>query len=629
MKKTLITLLVLAILGGGSFGGWWVAADRGLIAGKPNSPRAENFKAAIDHHLAQGARNFHSQPCVSAPAAPALQGTPGGGFKDTRFDHTPAGFFASPDLRSDPGGSIKNRLAFLEKQGLLQSATNAGGGIEYTMTWRGFAASNGSGCFHVASAEREAKVIGFEKKRTENGVDIYEVTATALPQSVEAWAQTPEFKDLFPQQSGLLRQLNPDPVVYELARGDRGFTVISERGQPIRSASSEQAAITAKLIGQLTAERVKVAAQSWMARSSEHTAGNRLCLQLPGANEVDQITPDPRTTPPTAAATDLSFDLYNLVNRELREGDPRLRSYAFLRRLESLGIARSELLNFSEFNGAPAQGGVRFVLPRSFTERFAGGPRGCYVLGTLQVEEAIRFAPFSTGLPNPPFTARLALTPVDEDAKRIIAAFGHYSRVAEAGAVLSGVLNYKDGELQVGHAQLRLPAFHPDVSGLRLPAIQTGLSRPPAAAGTGARGLINVPNAQSGSLSNTAVHAIGVYEGRLPGGLRREAGSHPEGVVNVTLHPGRDPAVLYLVAYEPVHWVVQLRPNARLARVITSGYHPQRVTVQGASGVPVVATPFRGEHSDPFNGALRVTGIKPTSAQHQHSGTAFDIGRQQ
>ncbi|MBY0266145.1 MAG: hypothetical protein K2W84_07015 [Burkholderiales bacterium] len=624
MKKLLLTLLVLAILGGGGFAGWWYAADRGLIAGKPNSPRAENFKAAIDHHLAQGARNFYSQPCVSVPVPP---GTQGGGFKDTRFDHTPVGFFVSPDLRNDPGGSIKNRLAFLEKQGLLQSSITAGGSTEFVMTWRGFAASNGNGCFHVSSAERDAKIIGFEKKRSENGVDIYEVTASAQPKSIEAWAQTPEFKDLFPQQSGMLRQLNPDPVIYELARGDTGFTVITERGQPTRSPASEQAAITVKLVGKLTADRVKAAAQSYIARTSEHVANNRLCLQLPGAHEVDQITPDPRVTASTAAATDLSFDIYNLINRELRDGDPRLRSYAFLRRLETLGIARSELLNYSEFNGAPAQGGVRFVLPRSFTERFAGGPRGCYVLGTLQVEEAIRFMPFSTGQPNPPFTARLALTPVDEDAKRIIAAFGHYSRVAEAGAVLSGTLNYKDGELQVGHAQLRLPTFHPDVSGLRLPVIQTGLSRPPGAAPLGARGFISVPNAQSGSLTGTAVHAIGVYEGRLPGGLRREAGSHPEGVVNVTVHPTRDPAVLYLVAYEPVNWVLQVRPGARLTRIITSGYHAQRVTVQGAAGVPVVTTPYRGEHSDPFNGALRVTGVKPASAQHQYSGASFEVGR--
>jgi len=624
LKKSLLTLLVPAILGGGGFAGWWTAADRGLIPGKPNSPRAENFKTAVDNHLAQGARNFHSQPCVSVPVNPGAQG---GGFKDTRFDHTPVGFFVSPDLRNDPGGSIKNRLAFLEKQGLLQSAMNTGGGTEFTMTWRGFAASNDNGCFHVASAEREAKVIGFEKKRTENGIDIYEVTASSPPKSIEAWAQTPEFKDLFPQQSGLLRQLNPDPLIYELARGETGFTVISERGQPTRSPASEQAAITAKLVGKLTADRVKAAAQSWIARNSEHVANNRLCLQLPGAHEVDQITPDPRVTPPTAAATDLSFDIYNLVNRELREGDPRQRSHAFLRRLESLGIARSELLNFPEFKGAPAQGGVRFVLPRSFTERFAGGPRGCYVLGTLQVEEVIRFAPFSVGQPNPPFTARLTLTPVDEDAKRIIAAFGHYSRVAEVGAVLTGTLNYKDGELQVGHAQLRLPAFHPDVSGLRLPVIQTGLSRPTGAVTGGTRGFINVPNAQSGSLANTAVHAIGVYEGRLSGGLRREAGSHPEGTVNVTLHPGRDPAMLYLVAYEPVHWQVQVRPGAILTRVITSGYHTQRVTVQGAAGVPVVNTQYRGEHSDPFNGAQRVTGVKPVSAQHQYSGSAFEVGR--
>ncbi|MSP98135.1 MAG: hypothetical protein EXR29_13155 [Betaproteobacteria bacterium] len=93
------------------------------------------------------------------------------------------------------------RYAFFAKQGYFAAKTLPDGAIEYTLTWKGCAAPTGQACFQMASAERSVEVLSFAKKRTENGVDVYEVVVRAAHQNVEPWAQTPEFKQVFADQS--------------------------------------------------------------------------------------------------------------------------------------------------------------------------------------------------------------------------------------------------------------------------------------------------------------------------------------------------------------------------------------------------------------------------------------------
>lgn len=51
-EELLAVAAVLVLLAAAGTGGWWLAADRGWIAGKPNSPRA---KAQARHRRAPGA----------------------------------------------------------------------------------------------------------------------------------------------------------------------------------------------------------------------------------------------------------------------------------------------------------------------------------------------------------------------------------------------------------------------------------------------------------------------------------------------------------------------------------------------------------------------------------------------
>ncbi|MBX3664462.1 MAG: hypothetical protein KF834_02135 [Burkholderiales bacterium] len=469
MNKTVIsTAAVAAVLGVVGIGGCQHPADRDQILGESNSPQVKNFKATLDRYLAQ-TLGYYSQPCVGMPSTNPRSS----GFKDTRVDHTPVGFRVSLDARNDPVGNIKARLAYLEKQGFIQSRPNANGSHDYSMTWKGFAATNTNGCLNIASVEREAKVIGFEKVRADNDVEIYRVTASIVPKSVEPWAQTPEFRDIFSSYSRILR--DPDPVVYELARSDVGFVVLKEKGQPARTLRGEAAGITMRLVGTLTAERVKAVVQSYVARRQNHSSNTRVCMPQPRPAEVDRITPD-RFDYKAIGDKSISLDIYNLPGRNASDNQAKMRGYALLRRFEALGLAKSEPLNHSEFNGKPVSGGVRFELNRELANKFSTAPSGCILLGVLQVEEIIRFSQFNYAAQPPRFVARMALKPVDDEARRIIAEFGNLSRISEVGVAMIGSLEYKDGELQVLQTEVRIPSFFPDISGLQLPKTAKGSS---------------------------------------------------------------------------------------------------------------------------------------------------------
>ncbi len=73
------------------------------------------------------------------------------------------------------------RYTLLAKQGFFTPAPLGEGAVEYTLTWKGMAASPMQSCIQFASGVREAEVLSHEKKRSENGVDVYEVVARAPP----------------------------------------------------------------------------------------------------------------------------------------------------------------------------------------------------------------------------------------------------------------------------------------------------------------------------------------------------------------------------------------------------------------------------------------------------------------
>ena len=644
MIKKAIAGMIVGITVSCGYGVRECPADNNLIAADSTLPPVGVFQAALNQHMEQLPKGYFGRTCVSA--APDSQSERRGTFKDTHFDHTPVGFLVSTDVMFDPNGARRAQLPYLEKQGFLESKPNKKGGIDYSMTWKGYAATNGYSCFFIHSDEREAKVIKVERKRADKGIEFYEVTAGWLLKGIEPWAQGEEFGRLFPYH--VLGKIKPDRVIkYEMARGDRGFVILKVNDIEYQPPNFAQAALMAKMAGTLTPDQVRKAVASFVTEKLNASAENKLCLKLPGQDEVDQIILNDHKNDVDPNAPVAMFDVYHIPGRFRDDNAPKLRGYVRLRRLEALGLVHSRILNYSEFRGVAALGGVRFEVKKEAADKFAPNLRGCYALNSYRLEEIIRFDQFSPTGGSPGFIARVSVHPIDDDAMRAINEFGHFSRVAAVGAALIGGMTFKEGGLQVGRAQVRLPTFQPNVSEDMVPAITEGLVTPRDTALENSRQAPDIQLRNSANSSNLSgnsmsprrdanspamtsgieVHSVRVYEGAVRNeALPRGFGEHPGRSVMVYVFPTTKPIGLFLTAYEPVNWVIELKPGARLARVVTSGYYQQRVTFMNSTNVPVATTTYSGREETNPSAAERAFGIKPTTTNYQYTGKSFDVG---
>lgn len=468
LQKIIVGLAALIVVAAAGGAGWWVSAEKGWIAGKANSPRPENFKRALDEHLLRTGSPWN-RPCVSVDG---MRPQDGMGPKDIRFDWTPASFRMVMDPRRAQMPQLPARYAYLAKQGFFDAKPLAEGAIEYYLTWKGLAASTGQGCFQMASSERSATVLSAAKKRTENGVDIYEVIARPVHSRIEPWASTPEFKEAFGDQQ-YQRYFDPQPVAYELARGEAGFSVIAEQGRPaqVRQVSGMQPAVMLKLAGSLTPERVKAAAEAWVAGQGVHQT--RLCLRPPESHEADETSMQGMGyVRPGEPRPGVTYTYYNILTRNPQMGANALRGYVILRKFEALGFAESELFPANTFRDQAAAGGVRFTLTRAFLDRYAPERERCLPVGTAVLDEVVRFDPLTETNLNPQFVARVKAKPWDDEAKKLLEAFPHFARLQETGAVMRGNLQYYENVLRVASANIQYPVFHPDVSEVRLPVVE-------------------------------------------------------------------------------------------------------------------------------------------------------------
>lgn len=467
MQKLIVGLAALIVAAALAGGGWWFAADRGWIPGKPNSPRPENFKAALDAHLKR-TTTYYNRPCapVNAPRPPD-----GMGPKDVRWDWSPASFRAVVDPRRPSYDRADRRFAYLAQQGFFTANALPDGTTEYLLTWKGIAASTGQSCFAMAAADRAAEVLSFAKKRVENGVDVYEVVARVQLTSVEPWAKAPDFLEAFGKQQ-FQRYFEPPPVAYELARGEQGFEVIAEQGRPAQPrlvGGAVQPALLAKLAGGVTAERVKAALEAWAAGPG--AAQMRVCLRAPEPHEADENTLYSRTYPRPALPEPVTLTYYNLLMRPQHNANP-LRGYLIMRKFEALGFASAELLPAADFKGQPAAGAVRFTLSPAFLQRYAPERERCWPVGTAQVDEVVRFDAIGESNLTPQFIARARIKPWDDEAKKVIEAFPHLARAQEVGGVVRGSLQYYDNELRVTSAHTQFPLYHPDAAEAKLPVVE-------------------------------------------------------------------------------------------------------------------------------------------------------------
>lgn len=464
MKSITVALAKLIIVLAIALGAWWLAAEQGWIPGRPDSPRTENFKRAIDEQL-----TLRAGPYARACARLRLRPPPDGmGPPGVRFDWTPASFLFTLDERRAPQPQLARQFALLAAQGFFEARPLEDGAIEYALTWKGFAASPRRGCFEFAGRGYDAEILSTQRKDAARGVEIYEVIARPRLAEIAAWARTPAFREAFGE--GYLRNLlEPQPVSYELARVEGGFEVLMERGHPVSGRRGIDPALAARLAGELSAERLRTVIDAWLSGAGAQRA--RVCLRLPRANEADETTIRQVLRSRAGPEAPITYTFYNLLERRGRAAERVLVGYQSLRTLEALHLATAETFVAKEYKGRGAAGGVRFTLAPEFAARLVADGRGCVAVGSVAVDEVLRFDPISASNPSPQFTARVALKAYDAQAEALITAYPHLARLQAVGGALRGLVRYANGGLQVTSAQLMLPQYEPDLRGVALPEV--------------------------------------------------------------------------------------------------------------------------------------------------------------
>jgi len=465
MRSFLLVTSVLVFAGSLGVGGWQYAMTRGWIPGKPNSPRPENFKRALDHYLP------HAVDPQKRLCAPLGYGTRYGvsmGFPDTRFYFTPPTFLAR--LEGDSASSLRPRLDHFARHGYLEASESAQGGVQYTMSWKGFGESNGAGCMYLAGTERDASIVSYARARSEHGREIWQVVAIPRPKNLAPWVADPAFSELF-ERDGIRYQneIEPAPVVYELARLKDGFRVLGEQ-------AASGAAITPAVGGerppaeQVDVTRLQELIDVYIARGQG--TRNYVCLQSVGMG-ADEATRDAPIEPGRSGIPS-TVTYYNVLGRT---GEPLrnvLTGFETMRRLESLGLATSELLAVSAHGRRAAAGGVQFTLLPALKALYVPA-RGCFAVGTIQGAEIVSTQSFSATVARPRFWARMRLR-VREGQEALVNRFGHLVRMRDAGIPVWGTLAKSGDQVEVASLSWYFPDFYVEPSSIQLPVIE-----PPAA----------------------------------------------------------------------------------------------------------------------------------------------------
>lgn len=134
------------------------------------------------------------------------------GAADARFAWTPVSFAAHLDAKSRRSNDrIQGQFELLARHGFLEPLSPLGEAPRYGLTWKGFVAAGEDGCFRIAAAEREVKVVSFELARVQRKREVFRVVATSVPRSIEEWTRDPDFAALFPEAVGRM-QGHPSPV---------------------------------------------------------------------------------------------------------------------------------------------------------------------------------------------------------------------------------------------------------------------------------------------------------------------------------------------------------------------------------------------------------------------------------
>lgn len=469
MRNFGLAVAVLVVLGSLGASGWKYARNEGWVAGSPASPRPENFKRALDQYLPHTVEP-RERLCANIGYATGHARTLS--FPDTQFYFSPPTYLARVGPETSP--RLRKRLEHFAKHGYLKAAQGDGGLPEFTMTWKGFAASNGAGCLFLAGTERQATVLSHKRARVErDGEEIYEVVVKHAPVALEAWVADPDFRNLF-ENDGISykSEIDPVPAVFELARRKEGFRVLGEQAVAGRR-SVPKAASDAPPVSGVEPKRLLGLIEAYIARGQG--TRNYACLNAlaEGSDETTyEAPPAPGHTGPVKTVT-----FYNFPDRSGEALRPVLLGYEKMRRLESLGLATSRLLAVGEFGRRVAAGGVRFELSPALHE-LAVPARGCIAIGTVHAEEILVAEKFSAAVAQPRFWARMRLKTM-AGREAVAAKFGHVARMQDPGFPVWGTLEQSGSELQVTSLSYYFPEFYVDPAQTRLPIVEALVSPAP------------------------------------------------------------------------------------------------------------------------------------------------------
>lgn len=473
MRNLVLAASVLAIVGSLGVGGWQYALERGWIAGKPNSPRPENFKRALDRYLPH---TVDPQKRLCAPLGYGSRYGLSKGFPDTRFYFTPPTFLARLD--SESAADLRERLDHFARHGYLSAVQGRDGMLQYTMTWKGLGASDGAGCMYLAGVERDVSILSFAHARIEHGEEIWQVVAVPRPKNLESWVADPAFAGLF-ERDGIHYQseIEPAPVSYEVARRKDGFQVLGEQA----AASAQRVpAVGGELppTGKVDDARLKELIDVYIAKGQG--TRNYVCLQSVGLG-ADEATEDPPIEPGRSAVKG-TVTYYNVLERAGEALRPVLLGFETMRRLESLGLASSELMVAGAYKRRAAAGGVRFALRPELKALYVTA-RNCFAVGTIVSADIVSAQPFSATAVRPRFWARMRMQ-VREGQEALVGKFGHLVRMRDEGIPAMGTLAKSGDQVEVASLSWYVPEFFVDPSEVQLPVIESPPAAPPPAAQT-------------------------------------------------------------------------------------------------------------------------------------------------
>lgn len=127
------------------------------------------------------------------------------------------------------------------------------------------------------------------------------------------------------------------------------------------------------------------------------------------------------------------------------------------------------------------------------------------------------------------------------------------------------------------------------------------------------------------------IYVISVYSGNYKGG---NSPNHEAGDVNVKVNT-KTPIVLFLNAYEPVRWHINLSNGAKINTIITAGCYNQEVLSLNKNFDHLIInhyyelnTATNYDYQKAEETIQRITGEKPVFVQAKHTGTNFIIDNQ-